>query len=133
MEKSCGCIIFNNDKVLIVKQTSGFYGFPKGHIEIGETFEECAIRETREEVGLDVKVDSNYKFCISYLVHDKVPKEVVYFISFVVGNDSIKIQEDEIAEAMWVSCDKVSDILSFDNLREIWLQAYDKYKEVYNG
>ena len=51
MEKSCGAIIFNDGKVLVVKQTSGFYGFPKGHVEIGETEKETAIRETKEETG----------------------------------------------------------------------------------
>ena len=44
MEKSCGAIIFNEGKVLVVKQTSGFYGFPKGHVEIGETEKETAMK-----------------------------------------------------------------------------------------
>ena len=54
MEKSCGCIVFNNGKVLVEESISGFYGFPKGHIENGESEEECAIRETKEECNLDV-------------------------------------------------------------------------------
>ena len=32
-EKSCGCIIINKNKVLLIKQTKGHWGFPKGHIE----------------------------------------------------------------------------------------------------
>ena len=83
MERSCGCIVFNNEKVLVVKQVSGFYGFPKGHIEDGESFEECAIRETLAETGISVRVDSRFKFKLFYLVHDVSPKEVIYFISFL--------------------------------------------------
>ena len=129
MEKSCGCVVFNNGKVLVEKSLSGFYGFPKGHIENGETDEECAIRETFEETGISARVDSSSKFSISYLVHDVVPKEVIYFISYLNGSDVISIQEEEVSEACWVPIDEVRDILSFDNLRELW----DKILGVYNG
>lgn len=129
MEKSCGCIVFNNGKVLVEESLSGFYGFPKGHIENGESEEECAIRETLEETGISVKVDSNNRFSISYLVHDVVPKEVVYFISYLNGSDNIVIQQEEVRSASWVSVSEVRKILTFDNLKELW----DKVLEVYNG
>jgi len=129
MEKSCGCIVFNNGKVLVEESLSGFYGFPKGHIENGESEEECAIRETLEETGISVKVDSNNRFSISYLVHDVVPKEVVYFISYLNGSDNIVIQQEEVKSASWVSVSEVRKILTFDNLKELW----DKVLEVYNG
>ncbi len=129
MEKSCGCVVFNNGKVLVEKSLSGFYGFPKGHIENGETDEECAIRETFEETGISARVDSSSRFSISYLVHDVVPKEVIYFISYLNGSDVISIQEEEVSEACWVPISEVRDILSFDNLRELW----DKILGVYNG
>jgi len=129
MEKSCGCIVFNNNAVLIEKSISGFYGFPKGHIENGESDEECAIRETLEETGISVRVDSSSRFSISYLVHDVIPKEVIYFISYLNGSSDIVIQEDEVSDACWVPIDEVRDILSFDNLKELW----DKALEVYNG
>ena len=58
-EKSCGCIVIDNDKVLLVKQNDGHTAFPKGHIEQGETEEECALRETFEETGLKVKIIEN--------------------------------------------------------------------------
>lgn len=32
-EKSCGCIIIEDKKVLLIKQTNGIWGFPKGHVE----------------------------------------------------------------------------------------------------
>lgn len=133
MEKSCGCIVINNGKVLIEKQVGGFYGFPKGHIEIGESEEECAYRETLEEVGIRTNIISNLRFSVNYLVHDGIPKEVVYFISFLEGSSSIFIQEEEVLDAFWVDIDDVYDILTFDNLKSMWTDAYNKYKEVYNG
>ena len=41
-EKSCGSVVFFEDKVLIVKHNEGHWDFPKGHIEDGESEEECA-------------------------------------------------------------------------------------------
>lgn len=128
MEKSCGCIVFNKGNVLIEESLSGFYGFPKGHIEKGESEIECAYRETLEETGIKTKIDSSNRFVISYLVHDKVPKDVIYFIADSL-NDDIVIQEEEVKSSFWAPIDEVRDILTFDNLKELW----DRVMEVYNG
>ena len=36
-EKSCGAVIIKNNKVLVLQQVAGHWGFPKGHVEKGET------------------------------------------------------------------------------------------------
>ena len=46
-EKSCGAIIIKNKKVLLIQQTDGFWGFPKGHVEQNETDEQTATREVK--------------------------------------------------------------------------------------
>jgi len=132
VEKSCGCIVINDKKVLVIKQINGDYGFPKGHIENGESEEECAIRETFEEVGLNVKVDSNLRFSIFYNVSNNILKEAVYFVSFYESG-SIFIQEDELLDAFWVDVTEVCDFLTFDNLKGLYNLAYSKYREVYYG
>ena len=42
-----------NRLVLLIKHEDGFLVFPKGHIEHGETEQEAALREVKEETGLD--------------------------------------------------------------------------------
>ena len=58
-EKSCGAVVFtridNNIKYLLIQNLEGVYGFPKGHVEEGETLIECAVRETEEEIKRKVK------------------------------------------------------------------------------
>lgn len=54
-----GVMIFKEGKVLMGKRKNahgeGEYSFTGGHLEHGETFEECAIRETREEAGIEIE------------------------------------------------------------------------------
>ena len=122
MEKSCGAIIFNEDKVLVVKQTSGFYGFPKGHVEIGETEKETAIRETKEETGLDIKIISDKRYTQSYIVKENVHKDVVFFIAKLENNNE-KRQVEEIEEILWIDINEVEKILTYDSLKELWKEA----------
>lgn len=122
MEKSCGAIIFNEGKVLVVKQTSGFYGFPKGHVEIGETEKETAIREVKEETGLDIKIISDKRYTQSYIVKENVHKDVVFFIAKLENNNE-KRQVEEIEEILWIDINEVENILTYDSLKELWKEA----------
>ncbi|MBP3648824.1 MAG: NUDIX domain-containing protein [Clostridia bacterium] len=54
---SGGCILNDQGQVLLQKRgDSGLWGFPGGAIELGESPEAAAIRETQEETGLQVAV-----------------------------------------------------------------------------
>ncbi len=122
-EKACGTIIIDNNKVLLIQQKQGFYGFPKGHVEGNETEVETAIRETKEETNLDVVVDESKRFEISYIVNDNIDKNVIYFLAKLTGENNIIAQEEEINEVLWVDIDKAEDILTFDNLKELWKEV----------
>lgn len=53
------CIVVKNNKVLLGKRKSahgeGTWGFPGGHLEFGESPEQCAVREALEETGIKIK------------------------------------------------------------------------------
>ena len=117
-EKSCGAIIISDNKILIVKQNIGFYGFPKGHVEENETEEETAIREVKEEVGIDITIDSRYRYEIEYMVNENTAKTVVFFIAYPKNNNII-CDNNEIAEAIWLDIDDAINILSYDDLKNI--------------
>ena len=129
-EKSCGTIIIDSNKrVLLVKQKLGWVGFPKGHMEQGETEMETARRETKEETNLDVIVDEKKRYTISYITSTQIDKEVVYFRAKPISY-SLLPQEAEIAEIMWVDIDEAKPYLSFDNLKKLWQSVLDDfYKE----
>ncbi len=118
-EKSAGCIIINNDKVLLVQQSSGNWGFPKGHLEKGESETEAAIRETKEETNLDVKiVDSSARYSIEYNTDKGTHKEAVYFLATKTSEEIVR-QESEINEIKWFDFKEALETISFDNAKEL--------------
>lgn len=66
-----GVMIFNGDgHILLAKRKgshgAGEYAFPGGHLEFGESFADCAIRETREEAGVEIE-DVNFMYLANIL------------------------------------------------------------------
>lgn len=53
-----GCVVLNeNEEVLLVSNNKGeIWAFPKGHSEEGETLEQSALREVKEETGYEVEI-----------------------------------------------------------------------------
>ena len=127
-EKSCGTIIIEDGKVLMIKQKQGFYGFPKGHMENNETEVATAIRETKEETNLDVLIDETKRYSLNYVIDNKILKEAVYYLAKPLNKNIIK-QESEINDILWVDIDKVIDVLTFDNLKELWKKVLKEMKK----
>ena len=117
-EKSCGCMIIEGNKVLLVHQESGFWSFPKGHVEEGETEIQTAKREVKEETNLDVAITSEKKYINHYITDTEVDKTVVYFIAKKIGGEE-KPQEGETIEVKWFEFKEALKTLTFDNTKEI--------------
>lgn len=119
-EKSCGCIIFNNSKhVLLIKMTAGHWSFPKGHVEDSETEVETAYREVLEETGLTCQIISGFRHISTYYPKPGVLKDVVYFVAKTTANN-IKIQEDELSEARYFSIEEAVNKITFKNDLDIF-------------
>ena len=126
-EKSCGCIIINKNKVLLIKQTKGHWGFPKGHIEKDETEIETAIREVKEETNLDVEIDANKRYTMEYVTDKGTLKQVVLFIAKCTGGE-IKAQECEVNDIKWLDFDEAMQTITYDNTRELFKKILKERK-----
>jgi 8-oxo-dGTP pyrophosphatase MutT (NUDIX family) len=124
-EKSCGAIIINDNKVLIIKQHQGFYSFPKGHVEQGESEIETAKREVKEETNLDIEIFNNYRYVITYQVKENILKDVVYFIASAVNISDTLPQEEEVSEIRWVTYNEALELLTYHNLKELLIKVYN--------
>lgn len=117
-DKSCGCIVFNNGKILLVKHKKGHIGFPKGHPEGNETDVDTAIREVKEETNIDVEIISNKTYKETYCPEEGVIKDVIYFLARKVSGKD-KPQEKEVAQIMWIDVEKAIDEITFEESKQV--------------
>lgn len=121
-EKSCGCIVLNNGKILMIRHNEGHWDLPKGHVEDGETEVETAIREVKEETNVDVEVNEKYRYTLGYSPKENVWKEVVYFVASKKGG-KIQAQLEEVQNVEWVEISEAIDRFTFDVTRELVKKA----------
>ncbi len=131
-EKSCGAIVYRdyNDTIEFLSVKSkihGHWGFPKGHIEEGESEQEAAKREVMEETELIITLCSDYKASVKYYSAEYTCKEVVYFIGKSLS-EYINIQKEEIEDFKWLSYNDMLEIITFDNDKNI-LREVKNYME----
>ena len=122
--KSCGFIVYKQvdgeNYYLVIKSTNGDVGFPKGHVESGETELQTAIRELKEETNVDVEIIEGFRKQIEYPLPKRpdVIKQSVYFLGRAVTDDVI-CQEGEVINAAFVSYDDAMRTLTFEDTRRL--------------
>ncbi len=125
-EKSCGSIVYTNvngERLYLVEQMlDGHWGVPKGHVEESETEEETALREIKEEVGLDVIIDSGFRNVETYSPKEGFIKDVVYFVAYSKSMDAT-MQVEEVREIRWVKLEEAKELIEFQSMREIITMA----------
>ena len=86
------------------------WSFPKGKCDPGETFEETAARELREETGYEVAFGAELPDA-RYRDHKGRPKLVRYWAMTVVGGAFEP--NDEVDEVRWLPVDAAAGLLSY--------------------
>ena len=94
---AASALVLHGDKILFVrtKRTPGLWAFPGGKVEKGETSEQAAIREIKEEVGLDIRLTERLG---KYVTSSGF--EIECFVALSDESD-VMIDASEIIEAKW--------------------------------
>lgn len=124
-ETSAGAIVYRKtDRVrfLLVKNRNANWGFPKGHIEMGETKYDAARREVLEETGIHVNIHFGFEGISSYQIRDRIDKKVSIFVG-TTDDEQTVIQESEIAACEWLPFHTALQRLRFDNDVKILIEA----------
>ncbi len=125
-EKSCGAIVYTNvngERLYLVEQMlGGHWGVPKGYVEENENEEDTALREIKEEVGLDVIIDSGFRTLETYSPKDGFIKDVVYFVAYSKSMDTT-MQAKEVRDIKWIKIKEATDLIEFQDMQEIMIMA----------
>ncbi|HEX6279638.1 MAG TPA: NUDIX hydrolase [Pyrinomonadaceae bacterium] len=109
---------------VIRTSTEGRWQLPKGLIDPGETPEITALREVREEAGIDCEIvrpvgDIEYWFVAAYDGVKKRYHKKVHFFFMKYLNGSVDDHDDEVAEARWEPIASALDLLAFKSEKEL--------------
>lgn len=113
----------------MVKNARGFWGFPKGHIDDGETEEQAALREVNEETGLDeLRLLSGFRHVIHYKLKGDdgswTTKGVIFYLMECTGScDRIELSEEHTGYE-WLAFTEAYRRISYENARGALAAAY---------
>jgi 8-oxo-dGTP diphosphatase len=113
--RAAGGVVVRGERVLLVHR--GRYddwSLPKGKLEQGESWEEAALREVREETGLRCELGA-YLGTTAY-EHGGEPKEVRWWAMTAAGEPG---PTDEVDEVRWATLDEAAGLLSYEGEREL--------------
>lgn len=127
-----GVLIIKNNTVLLARRKNahgaGEYAFPGGHLEFGESFEDCAVRETAEETGIHIK-NIQFQFVGNFVKYDRHYVHVGLIAEWASGDPKV-LEPEKSEEWGW---------FDFDNLPSpifaMCIKAIESYhtKQTYFG
>jgi len=103
---------------LVIQSLGGLWGFPKGHLEEGETIEQAALREVKEETNLTINLLKKSDF-ISYELKNGLKRVDIFVADWVSG--MVELQETELSSFKWLTKEEVLNTLSFNDMKELFL------------
>ena len=131
-EYSCGAVVFTRidgePHYVLVRakdQPMGCHGFPKGHMEAGETEEQTALREIYEEVGLRVRLLPGFRAVTEYDLPSPpdTRKRVVFFLAQYDDQQPI-FQESELAGFSLAPFEEALALTEYADSRQILTDAH---------
>lgn len=126
-ERSCGAVVYRDSAdgrrfLLIKNKRSTHWGFPKGHVEAGETDMDTAVREVLEETGLHIRLLDGFCEKSTYTIQGRIDKTVLIFLATTTDTRTV-IQESEIEDYLWLDYNRCLSTLNYENDKAILKKA----------
>lgn len=133
---SCGGVVIFRGKILLLyknfKNKYEGWVLPKGTVEPGEEYKETALREVKEESGVEAEIikyigKSQYTFSIP---NDTVEKDVHWYLMMANSYFSRPQKEEFFEDSGFYKYHEAYHLLKFANERQILERAYREYQEL---
>ena len=131
-ETSAGGVVIRQDDgqvyFLLIRDSYKNWGFPKGHVESGETPDVAALREVSEETGLgDLRLRSPIETIDWYFrFRGRLIHKICHFYLMETDSATTCPQRDEgITACRWETFDQASRLVSYENARVVLRHAFE--------
>ncbi|MEU9869797.1 NUDIX domain-containing protein [Actinomadura sp. NPDC048021] len=127
-------IVVENDRgeILMIRRTDNDnWALPGGAIDLGESVTQAAIRETKEETGIDVEITgllgiySDPKHVIHYTSNDEVRQEFSIVLKAVPVGGKLLLSA-ESAEVLWIDPSTASGLRMHNSMRARLQDAFSE-------
>lgn len=134
---AAGGIVLIDKKVLIVRnkkgdsssETNSWWGYPKGHLEEGESPSQAALREVNEETGFVVELKNEKPIAESRYeikLHGEITSKTVWFYEMNVLKIFENEPDDEILEVAVVDYEKALSMLTHEEDKKILRYVFNR-------
>jgi 8-oxo-dGTP pyrophosphatase MutT (NUDIX family) len=112
--------------LLVHRRSPRLWALPKGTPDAGESLEETAVRETREETGLDVEIEERLESIRYFFVRSstRFHKTVHFFLMRAVGG-ALELHDAEFDEVRWWSPEEALKVMTHATERAVVERALD--------
>ncbi len=133
-EMSAGGVVVFGNAILLLRKYNGDWVLPKGRVEKDEQIQEAALREVREETGVDAQVERylgeiHYTYKENWDETNRIHKTVHWYMMKSRNMDTVPQKEEGFVEAKYVHMDKAVEIAKYHDEREIIKVAVNYMKK----
>ncbi len=134
IEKKAGAVVYSyhNEALYfaMVHDVFGYWTLSKGSVEDGESAEEAAVREIKEEMGIDIEIESvlgEKEYIANHPEDGKIRKQVSYFLGKAKYKSlKLEVGTGGLDDAKWFPASEIADLTIYENVVDLLTKAIEK-------